>query len=418
MDIQHFHGPTAPPSTIVRQLKSTVMKLGFEQPLEGEFREDFLQRSLLRARVSTLIYLALLGVLSVINVLGGLTSSSNRTVDVIFVLRAGVLCPALALILVATYAPFLRAYYQIIVVFAAAVAGVAVMWITTLAATAAVPQFAQMGNVLVVVYGCLFLGLLFPGVVVVAAIHVAAFIVSGLALGIPLGNLAFGGALLTGTALMAVLSARRVERLIRTSFIEKRLLNEVAQRDGLTGLLNRRAFDALTERLWRQSRRENESLQLLLIDIDFFKQYNDRYGHQAGDDCLRKVARIVERSAHRPFDFCARYGGEELALFVYGQARERVMDLPEQIHEAVSAERIPHKGSNVAGVLTVSIGSAFLGPESKRTLAGLIQAADEALYEAKHAGRDRVVYKDADMFPGTTGSFHAITGKSKTIASE
>jgi diguanylate cyclase (GGDEF)-like protein len=322
-------------------------------------------------------------------------------------IRAGILCPALALIFVATFVPFLKTHYQIFVGSCAAIAGIAVMWITATAATAQLPQFAKMGDVLVLVYGCLFLGLLFRAVIAVAVILIAAYFHAGVALGIQIDELIFGGALLTATGAMAILSALRNERLVRAMFMETQIANDAAQRDALTRLFNRGSFDVLAEKLWRQAQREFQPIQFLLIDIDHFKKFNDRYGHQAGDECLRRVADVIERSASRPLDFCARYGGEEFAVVIYGPTPQNVADLPEQIRAAVIVEGIPHRESD-SGVLTVSIGSAFVGPGSDRSLPGLIQAADEALYEAKDRGRNKVVHRDAGQ-SASTGSFNRIT---------
>jgi diguanylate cyclase (GGDEF)-like protein len=411
MDISRLEDGLPGGADVSQTLKQNISKLSFDEPLETQFRDDFQSRNLVRARVSTLIYLALLGVLSVINLLGGVVPSLS-SLDAIFMLRAGMLCPALLLILAATYVPVFKRHFQIVVALAVTIAGIAVMWITGIAASVSLPQFAQMGNVMILVYGCLFVGLLARAVIFVATSLVIAFLVVGFSLGMPVGNVLFGGALLTATALMAVLSTLRLERLLRLTFVETRWLNDAAQRDGLTGLFNRRSFESLTKKLWRLARREHQPLQFLLIDIDHFKEYNDWHGHQAGDDCLRLVARLIESSANRPFDFCARYGGEEFALFVYGQSAENVQVLPEQIREAVLAEQIPHHSART-GMVTVSIGSAFLGPGAKRSLNGLIQAADEALYEAKNMGRNCIVYKDAGQLPATTGSFRAVTPEAK-----
>jgi len=265
------------------------------------------------------------------------------------------------------------------------------------------PQF-QMGDVLVIVYACLFLGLAARVVAIVAAALAAAFFVLGAALGVPAEDLVFAGLVIVVTALMAVLSARRVERLQRTRFIEQRMLNELAERDGLTGLYNRRKFDALAERLWQQARRDGQLVQLLLLDIDCFQIYNDLYGHQAGDECLRRISRVIARAARRPLDFCARYGGEEFVLMLYGPSEQDPLALAEQIRREVMDEQIVHRGSYVAPVVTVSIGTALAEPASGRSLAALIQQADEALYEAKQRGRNRVV--DGGMV--TAG---AITGR-------
>ena len=195
-----------------------------------------------------------------------------------------------------------------------------------------------------------------------------------------------------------------MERLLRANFIENRLLNDIAERDGLSGLYNRRMFDNLTNRLWLQAQRNKDPLQIILVDIDHFKAYNDLYGHQAGDNCIRRVAAIIARATKRPFDFCARYGGEEFALVLYAPSGTDATALPEQIRRETMALSIPHTHSESGGILTVSIGSATAEPDTKRSLAGLIQTADEALYRAKQLGRNRVLHVDSSE-SNPTGAF-------------
>ena len=284
------------------------------------------------------------------------------------------------------------------------VTGISVMLISGFAAAQGLPQF-QMGDVLVVVYATLFLGLLFRGVLVVATALLISFIAIGLYLGVSGEHLIFAGSVVFATTLMSVLSALRMERLLRANFIENRLLNDIAERDGLTGLYNRRMFDNLTNRLWLQAQRNQESLQIILVDIDHFKPYNDLYGHQAGDNCIRRVATIIARATKRPFDFCARYGGEEFALVLYAPSGDDPTALSEQIRRDTMALNIPHGHSDAAGILTVSIGSATAEPDTKRSLAGLIQSADEALYRAKQLGRNRVLHVDSAESNTPTGAF-------------
>jgi diguanylate cyclase (GGDEF)-like protein len=236
------------------------------------------------------------------------------------------------------------------------------------------------------------------------------FLATGLFLGVAPQDLVFASSVMLATALMCVLSALRVERLVRTTFIETRLLNDIAERDGLSGLYNRRMFDNLTNRLWLQAQRNGESLQVILVDIDHFKPFNDLYGHQAGDSCIRQVAAIIARAARRPFDFCARYGGEEFALVLYAPTGADPTALPEQIRRETQALEIAHAHSETKN-LTVSIGSAIAGPGSKRSLAGLIQAADEALYRAKQLGRNRVLHLDASNSDTPTGAFQVFAIK-------
>ncbi len=380
-----------------------VERLRFAPQTEAEFQTYFVQRSLTRARWATAIYLALVAVVTAINMRGTMTPLADSVLQPIYLLRLGVACPALVVILAATVIPELHRHYQWIASTAVIITGMAVMFISGLAAAAGMPQF-QMGDVLVIVYATLFLGLLFRAVMVVAAALLLGFVGIGLYLGVSNEHLIFASSVIFATTLMSALSALRMERLLRANFIENRLLNDIAERDGLSGLYNRRMFDNLTNRLWLQAQRNQEPLQIILVDIDHFKAYNDLYGHQAGDNCIRRVAAIIARAAKRPFDFCARYGGEEFALVLYAPSGTDATALPEQIRRETMAMNIPHTHSDAGGILTVSIGSATAEPDTKRSLAGLIQTADEALYRAKQLGRNRVLHVDsAESNP--TGAF-------------
>src|SRR5690606_9606225 len=147
---------------------------------------------------------------------------------------------------------------------------------------------------------------------------VAAHVVLGLVLGLPPNELYYMTTILCASGVIGAIWSYQLEHTLRANFLETRLLNELAERDGLTGLYNRRIFDDFMQRLWRQSRREGAAVVLVFIDIDYFKIYNDLYGHQAGDDCLKRVANTIARCAKRPLDFVARYGGEEFMLVLYG----------------------------------------------------------------------------------------------------
>jgi diguanylate cyclase (GGDEF)-like protein len=393
-----------------QETRAAIARFRFRYPLEQQFRDAYLERNLPRARFATAIYLGLVVVVTVINLLGGLAPVAESILQPIYVLRIGVACPALVLILVATYHRGMQKRYQTIAATAVIVTGVSVMTISGLAAAAGLPQF-QMGDVLVVVYATLFLGLLFRVVVIVAVSLVLAFVGLGLVLGVPPQDLVFAASVLVATGLMVVLSAGRVERLVRTSFVETQLLNNIAERDGLSGLYNRRMFDTLTRRLWQQAQRDAESIQVILVDIDHFKRFNDLYGHQAGDDCIKKVAAIIARAAKRPLDFCARYGGEEFALVLYAPSGADPGALPEQLRRDVMAQALPHADSDAASVITVSIGSAIAEPGTKRSLAGLIQTADQALYRAKQIGRNRVLHIDSGSSETPTGAFKVFAVK-------
>ncbi len=167
-----------------------------------------------------------------------------------------------------------------------------------------------------------------------------------------------------------------------------------ANTDGLTGLANRRRFDEVLDQEWRRAMREETSLSLLMIDVDRFKLYNDRHGHQQGDACLRAVATAMAQVARRPADLTARYGGEEFAVLLPGVDAQGAAALAGRVLAAVRAAGIGHEDNTPAGVATVSIGAATAMPSMDMEAcdtAALVAAADAALYEAKHGGRNQVV---------------------------
>lgn len=166
-------------------------------------------------------------------------------------------------------------------------------------------------------------------------------------------------------------------------------LQNLAARDGLTGIANRRAFDDRMQLEWLRSQREEAPLSLLLVDVDFFKRYNDSYGHQQGDECLRQVASALAGALFRAADLAARYGGEEFALILPNTNQLGAEAVADRICEQIRELRLPHAHSDVASHITISVGVATMTPASGQTFAELIAVADAALYSAKHGGRDR-----------------------------
>ena len=167
-------------------------------------------------------------------------------------------------------------------------------------------------------------------------------------------------------------------------------LKRLATLDGLTQLANRRRFDQYLHQQWRVMLRKQLPISLILCDVDFFKRYNDAYGHQAGDACLQKIAAAVSTQAKRPQDLVARYGGEELAVILPDSELEGVLVVAHRIREAVKNLKLEHRASEISDYVTLSIGVASLIPEDDSQAKQLIELADRALYQAKNSGRDRV----------------------------
>lgn len=172
-------------------------------------------------------------------------------------------------------------------------------------------------------------------------------------------------------------------------------LHRLAMLDGLTQIPNRRQFDETLEREWQRSQREQTPLALLLCDVDFFKRYNDTYGHQAGDECLQKIAQVLQRSLKRPADLSARYGGEEFALILPNTPLEGAGCIAATIHEHVASLNLAHEQSPMQRV-TLSIGIAKTIPSAAITPIQFIQQADAALYMAKSEGRNRTAIAETN----------------------
>lgn len=168
-----------------------------------------------------------------------------------------------------------------------------------------------------------------------------------------------------------------------------RRLQELSASDALTGVANRRGFDAAIDAEWRRAYRAGSEIALMMIDIDHFKAYNDWYGHQAGDACLKKVAQTLAAGLHRVGDFVARYGGEEFVAILSGTDVRKAAELAERLRRNVQDLAIAHEASSTADVVTISIGVASALPRESSP-ASLIAAADRALYVAKREGRNRV----------------------------
>jgi diguanylate cyclase (GGDEF)-like protein/PAS domain S-box-containing protein len=171
-------------------------------------------------------------------------------------------------------------------------------------------------------------------------------------------------------------------------------LERLARFDALTQVANRRWFDEYLEQEWRRLSREQQPLSLILLDADFFKRYNDIYGHQEGDHCLREIARIMRSSTHRPSDLVARYGGEEFAVILPNTPAAGAAQVGDRIQSGVRQRQLPHRGSQVSQYVTVSLGIATVIPIMAVSPAQLIALADQALYRAKTQGRDRIVVED------------------------
>ena len=188
---------------------------------------------------------------------------------------------------------------------------------------------------------------------------------------------------------------KRVEKELEQANEE---LEKIAMVDGLTAIANRRQFDFILQKEWQRKVREKHEMALILCDIDYFKKYNDTYGHISGDDCLRKVAQCIESTLKRPGDLAARYGGEEFAVILPHTSIEGALKLAEDIRKAVMALKIPHSQSNISRYVSLSIGVSSTVPSWYLSPTSLVEGADYALYMSKQNGRNQVT-RDVNTSP-------------------
>jgi diguanylate cyclase (GGDEF)-like protein len=376
------------------------VRMRFTPYVEDQFRQHYARENYPRVRPILIVAAVTLLLITAV----GLAEENISAVTVTFGMVG--MMPLLMATLLASYQPERSLIYQWLLASSALCIGLIVTSVTMRASMSGLGYYfaAEVAWICVV---WLVLGLLISYAATTALAISAAYCWGMVHWNFDLHQLIFCVLMLAAVNVVAGLCCGQLEFTLRLSFLDSKRLSELAERDGLTGLYNRRAYNDYMDRIWRQSRRDQGQITILLIDIDHFKLYNDVYGHQAGDDALKRVAQVIAMGAQRPLDFAARYGGEEFALVLYGPASEFGRDLPEQVRQQVENLGIPHEQSSTGPRLTVSIGVAIVTPGAQRSLAGAIQMADEALYQAKEEGRNRVVIKESRLTHIQTGRFRA-----------
>lgn len=173
-------------------------------------------------------------------------------------------------------------------------------------------------------------------------------------------------------------------------------LKRISNMDGLTEIYNRRYFDYMLSEEWKRAVEKGTSLSLIMFDIDYFKFYNDTYGHQQGDECIKEIAHVGKMVLNKPYDLIARYGGEEFAVILPDTSENGALKVAETIRRSVQVLAIPHVNSKVKPIVTVSVGVATVQPTKEMNHLQLVVHADDALYKAKNAGRNRVHFCDVE----------------------
>lgn len=386
-----------PDSAYAQQLRRGFRDLRFAPDLEQIFQAFHLNRSRTRVRFFQLA-LGLLAIAAAVK----LTVLEAMPVRAVALGWLGLVIPAcLALMLISWGRLYERLYLPASRILLPVIAIASALGIADRPITGHPDPFCFLTAFSIASF---FGGQLFREAVLVNTLMVGAL---GFALahaGWPVADVAYYTAELMITTAVGAFVYQGVERQMRMSFLERGLLSEMVARDGLTGLKNRGAFDDDYARLWQQAMRDRRPLALLLMDVDHFKAYNDRYGHQAGDAALQRVAQVVQRFARRPLDIAARYGGEEFLVALYDLGAEHVREIAEELRESVQSLAIQHDDSP-AGVVTASIGVSIVSPRPGRSAEGALQLADEALYAAKRGGRNGIRVVDCYGVNYSTGAF-------------
>jgi diguanylate cyclase (GGDEF)-like protein len=395
-----------PDSPHARQLRAGFPWLTFAGDLESDFRRRNFDENLPHTRVNLCLAIFITIAFSAMDsiVLG---PQLNRIPSII---RMLIIIPVLLVSLGASFSRNRQRIFPPVIVVALTLLGLSGAAIQIIASLGGVSiLFPSLMITILFIY--LMGGLIFYHAVAANVIVMFAYLAAGTALMLPGHDFSHDALAILATNLFGASVSYMHEKTSRMRFLEACLLRELVARDGLTGIQNRRMFDQHIARVWQQAVREEERIAVLLVDIDCFKDYNDRYGHQAGDECLRAVAVSLSQCARRPLDFVARYGGEEFAIVLYQASHDYVAEVLTRIQRSVAELNIPHEASRVASRLTVSIGAAFVLPSAQRTLEGLIQLADEALYSAKEGGRNRVIVMEAEYHTLRTGRFDKRRGQ-------
>lgn len=394
-----------PDSPYAQELRRGVTTRGFAPGIEAEYREEHLDRVRLRMR----IWFTLMGPLSIQFAILTARASGLWTAYGFVHLLVVIPC-AIALVAILWsrwYEPLFDPVVRPLTILMLAVL------VDMVARTIAVGQTEMIAALVLYTFAVYFLlGFLFLSAMTASLATMATFLLAAWLHGVPIGLMTSGLVMMVTTAGVAAIVCRDIELSYRRNFLESVLIRDLAARDGLTGVMNRRAFDEHLRRVWQQALRDRRQIALLMIDIDHFKAYNDHHGHQAGDSTLRQVAQTIQGFARRPLDLAARYGGEEFGVILYDVSITQLSAIAEQIRAAVEKLHIAHGARGADAAVTISTGVGAIEPALNRSLEGAVQFADEALYAAKQNGRNCVVIRGGDEYHELqTGTFSNLQHK-------
>lgn len=360
--------------------------LRFQASLESQFQRSYNEASTLRLRIAALVAVALFALFGIYHYFLYPTPIAFFIAGIELL----VICPLLLLLFWATFWPafkhdtaplFLTALFI-------AVAGLLASMLTAHSHGLA---YRYDGLMLITLYVYFLSGMRFRLATSAGLVVFASYALGDALTPLPMQRWLENCFYLLSVNVIGIAGCYALEYSVRQSFLNTLQLKDQAQRDGLTGLHNRRYLEEQLPILWRQARREGHRIGAAFFDVDFFKAYNDTHGHLEGDDCLREVAQALREEARRPLDMVVRYGGEEFLVVWYGlDSADILHNLADRVRMRAKELRIPHHASMVANHVTISGGAAATIPGGHDGIEAFLACADAALYQAKMAGRDRI----------------------------
>jgi diguanylate cyclase (GGDEF)-like protein len=368
-----------------RAIEQGYRRLRFAPALETEFQAFYTNAHLVRMRWAGYLGIVLFGLFVLIDIATLPAHVSVWTASI----RMGLIMPAFAIALLTSYRTEWHRHLQFVVCVSALITGLGTVAVIG-AALREGYQIPYEGILLVALFIYLIACLQWWRALLANLVTLFAFVVMEALFQTDPQERLYQIIFMFAANAVGAYGGYFLEHSTRTTFLVHALLNELAERDGLTGLYNRRTLNTHLDKAWRQAIRDERELAIAMIDVDHFKRYNDRYGHGEGDAALKAVADVIGRQARRPLDLAARYGGEEFAVVWYHPAATEVIGMGEQLRDAVVALGRVHEDSEL-GLLSVSVGIALMKPTPGQSSAALLRAADTALYQAKEKGRNRVV---------------------------
>ncbi|MBN2159605.1 MAG: diguanylate cyclase [Spirochaetes bacterium] len=373
-------------SPFARELRGRFPFLKFSPEIEREFIASYRRLILPRVRIALVTAFILIITFDVMDRL----LHPLHMVSLTSLVRFGIIFPVLLLGGLVSFIKALRAYIMPAIVVSVLVAGLGTIYIFLINYHFAFHvRYESLILTTAVVY--FLTGLLFKTTIICCGTVMAAYLAGCVVTGVDSPLIISSGIFLFLMNIVGAGGCYLIERATRANYLQRRILQDLAERDGLTGIFNRHTFDVSYPRLWRQAARDGKIVAVMMVDVDHFKPFNDTYGHLEGDVCLKRIAEVLAGFVRRPLDMVARYGGEEFIAVWYDTDADRARELSEQCRAGVESLGISHATSGVSEFVTVSAGTAIAVPRRQDRPEDLLRAADTALYEAKGRGRNRAV---------------------------